>query len=303
MSDSIRCPITKQIFKFPCIAEDGKCYERYEIKKWLENNNTSPITRQRIGTNLYDNVNLKEIIEKMLEEKTELKDEQYKPLTYCPIDDLLTDKLYTYDAIKFTDILGVSTRTLIKLMKNDKAMNFILENSEDLYGKTYLGWPIEKIILHSSMDITKKAIDMYHSRKITNLHFLFFATRHKKFKIVEYFLSSKLYDINDSLKDDNLIHYICKKGNDELIKYVINYDGVNINKLDQSGKLPIHYIAEYSTIEMVRYFLSKGSKKDNLSKYLIPHLDSDILLDFISSQKKNKEQCDIDLPIAKKVKK
>lgn len=40
------CPITRELFRCPVTAEDGKVYERAAILEWLKRNPTSPLTRQ-----------------------------------------------------------------------------------------------------------------------------------------------------------------------------------------------------------------------------------------------------------------
>ena len=45
---SFYCPITKCIMTNPYIDNDGITYEYNAIKKWLDNNNTSPITRNTL---------------------------------------------------------------------------------------------------------------------------------------------------------------------------------------------------------------------------------------------------------------
>ena len=46
--DYFLCPITHDIMKDPVICIDGFTYERTAIEHWLENNQTSPITRQSL---------------------------------------------------------------------------------------------------------------------------------------------------------------------------------------------------------------------------------------------------------------
>jgi len=44
--DSLICPITWELFRDPVIAEDGHLYEREAITRWINENGTSPFTRQ-----------------------------------------------------------------------------------------------------------------------------------------------------------------------------------------------------------------------------------------------------------------
>ena len=48
MELDIICPITHEIMLEPVVCSDGITYEKTAIEKWLENNNTSPITREII---------------------------------------------------------------------------------------------------------------------------------------------------------------------------------------------------------------------------------------------------------------
>ena len=42
--DSFMCPMSLCVMTDPVSTSDGQCYERAEIEKWLEINNTSPAT-------------------------------------------------------------------------------------------------------------------------------------------------------------------------------------------------------------------------------------------------------------------
>lgn len=65
MMDSLKCPITCEIFIDPVTAQDGHTYEREAITNWLKQNPTSPITREPMTvSSLRPNY----IVKKMLEE-------------------------------------------------------------------------------------------------------------------------------------------------------------------------------------------------------------------------------------------
>ena len=46
------CPITTEIMKDPVILTDGHVYEKSAIKKWLQNNNTSPLTKINVDKDI-----------------------------------------------------------------------------------------------------------------------------------------------------------------------------------------------------------------------------------------------------------
>jgi len=67
------CPISRSVMVDPVIATDGKTYERKEILRWLENNNTSPFTKQPMSSrDLKENLELKQQISLWLAEKSSL---------------------------------------------------------------------------------------------------------------------------------------------------------------------------------------------------------------------------------------
>ena len=46
--DEFLCPISREIMFDPVVASDGRTYERLNIHTWLETNDTSPMTREKI---------------------------------------------------------------------------------------------------------------------------------------------------------------------------------------------------------------------------------------------------------------
>jgi hypothetical protein len=47
--EQIICPLSKKIFARPMVMADGNIYEQHEIKKWLESNDTSPLTGEKLS--------------------------------------------------------------------------------------------------------------------------------------------------------------------------------------------------------------------------------------------------------------
>jgi hypothetical protein len=59
--------IWQDVFREPCITAEGHTYEKKNIKEWLQNNQTSPSTRQPLDKNiLYEDKYLKLIIQNIL---------------------------------------------------------------------------------------------------------------------------------------------------------------------------------------------------------------------------------------------
>ena len=62
--DSFMCPMTLSVMEDPVSTADGQCYERAEIERWLEINDTSPATGLPLASKaLVPNLGLKKAIE------------------------------------------------------------------------------------------------------------------------------------------------------------------------------------------------------------------------------------------------
>jgi hypothetical protein len=61
--DYMLCPISRDTFEDPVVAEDGHTYNRKDIKEWFKIQQVSPMTRQPINTILRPNLLIKYIIE------------------------------------------------------------------------------------------------------------------------------------------------------------------------------------------------------------------------------------------------
>ena len=63
---AVTCPISHSLAVQPVLAEDGQCYEREEITKWLEQKHTSPVTNKRMGTGLVDHVTGRNLVSSLI---------------------------------------------------------------------------------------------------------------------------------------------------------------------------------------------------------------------------------------------
>lgn len=62
--DSLKCPITYELFREPVIGSDGHTYERENIAAWIRKHGTSPITREPMNLNsLRPNYTVKKLVE------------------------------------------------------------------------------------------------------------------------------------------------------------------------------------------------------------------------------------------------
>lgn len=64
LCETLKCPITLEIFNEPVLAQDGHTYEKSAIERWIQDNGNSPLTRQPLSlSNLYPNYTVKKMVE------------------------------------------------------------------------------------------------------------------------------------------------------------------------------------------------------------------------------------------------
>ena len=63
LPENFICPITQDIMTDPVICSDGITYEKNAIVRWLQSNNTSPVTRKYISNTLIPNIALRNTIQ------------------------------------------------------------------------------------------------------------------------------------------------------------------------------------------------------------------------------------------------
>lgn len=77
MDYDLRCPISKQIFSYPVVCEDGFTYEQEMIEEWFKKYNSSPITHKYIDKIYHRNIILEKIIECIIKMNPQLKKDIY----------------------------------------------------------------------------------------------------------------------------------------------------------------------------------------------------------------------------------
>ncbi len=66
--DEFLCPITYELMREPVVAMDGHTYEKSAIEKWLKSNQTSPRSGEPMDTITIPNMNLKKLIQDIINE-------------------------------------------------------------------------------------------------------------------------------------------------------------------------------------------------------------------------------------------
>ena len=68
MRDEFLCPITYELLREPVVALDGHTYEKSAIEKWLKSSHTSPRNGETMEDSIVPNLNLKKLIQDMINE-------------------------------------------------------------------------------------------------------------------------------------------------------------------------------------------------------------------------------------------
>ena len=66
--DEFLCPITYELLREPMCAKDGHTYEKAAIEKWLKSNRNSPRSGEPMDECLHPNINLKKLIQDLINE-------------------------------------------------------------------------------------------------------------------------------------------------------------------------------------------------------------------------------------------
>lgn len=247
-NNDIYCPILKCIFNDPVIAGDGHTYEREAIQKWLEENGTSPITREYIEPIYYSNMFMKNIVDQVLFNNPDLKCEQYV-LTICITDIVNSIHNNMFDINRITNVI-------IKGFENiewSKEMNILLDHPNIL--------EIVKKINLDEFDIQIKH-EIIDGRVID-----WFIDECKNIDAVIYIIENTNYDIHE---------------NKTLLTGLIAVDA----KIDK--KIAECFLHKYSGINMTKRIIQNGNNiGDYIFGELCMRKDGHEIIDKILSENKD----------------
>ena len=255
------CPITGQIFHEPVSVEDGIIYEKTAILTWLAEHDTSPMTRQKISSNVHLVQLIKNKIEKYLKEHPEYIKHQYvvskkykdnKRIIQKIISDKDFNKLLKYEEYMITDTdykddyqFNISLiQTLCECCENDDIIMHVLDNCVDLKKKVLFKnvktayYPIHVICEYGSPTVIKHVVN-------------------------------KGVKLNLKTNDGhNALHILCRYSDIECISLAINC-GADINAINKYGKTPVHDVCKYGdicSIELLSTLSANFHKLDNKKK-------------------------------------
>jgi ankyrin repeat protein len=89
---------------------------------------------------------------------------------------------------------------------------------------------------------------------ITHLQY---ATIHNSFKTVEYFVSKKDTNVNETNNDTNwtALHFACYYGHVDVVKFLLNDSNANIQMKTSNGCTSLHLAARFGHLNVVQYLI------------------------------------------------
>ena len=147
--EDIICPITSQIMADPVVIASGHTYEREAILKWLENNNTDPLTNEKLSNKaVMQNITMKKMIVSFVD-----KSKKNNP-------DII-DKIYLPNALIQTLILSLQKNEINvfveTLGKDSRLLSNDLQGNKNLFMLTceFASLDILNIVLNKLADKIK----------------------------------------------------------------------------------------------------------------------------------------------------
>ena len=218
------CPITNKIPQDPVIADDGYCYERYAIEKWMEKYTISPVTKEQMRTCLTNSIQLSKY---------------------------LANKNIPKGGIpKVVESIAINL-SKEKPIEKIKLSSFTREQIRDIITK--------KIGFEEFVDKLEDINEIGHNGFYRNCTILYFVVFYGELSQVKY-LISKGANIELTTKDcygKRAIHAACSNKNPEISKYLIDL-GCDLECTMTCGWRPIHYAVDGQFIEIVNYLIDKG---------------------------------------------
>ncbi len=288
------CPISQSYFLDPVMADDGHIYERKFIEKWLEKNNTSPMTRELMSDNFISN----NIFNNMLKAYYLVHPENKPCNKNSFVDDLKNnafdiDKIDAYMEIihemdNYIYPLNYTLAYFWKIFSNESFVGFLIDNFEKTIHKDYQ--LIHYICLFSNRRMIRKIINFYSDKDLNvqdkmgntpiccaylNSHLLDI----DKFKIIKLFLENDVdLEIPIFRESHNLIHLVCSryvgisaKYQFEIIKLLIEH-GVDMIAVNKYGNNPLYFICSDMTnltdeyqYEIIKLYSDNGVRMINTS--------------------------------------
>lgn len=236
------CPLTKLIFSDPVIALDGNFYENVAIKTYLQKNNSSPITGNKMGSMLIEAHRMKEMVNDFLTQNPEYKNKVF--LANKPFYLFVNEFKQNLMCGKYTELKDYSSVVL----------NTEMNKISTIFEMVCKLCPVDiiKAVIDNSIDY-----DTYGFDKLKPLHI---ACKYSTPDVVMH-LVDKGVDINSGdLNGETPLGYRLMYNSDDykvLLEKFIN-NGANINNVNNSGYTIGHYLLNINDLDSLKMLIDKG---------------------------------------------
>jgi ankyrin repeat protein len=272
------CPLSKKIFLNPVIIADGYFYEKNEIEKWLCDNDTSPVTGEKLShLNIIPCHTFKEFINNVLDATVELslelgskmKRDQYvesnshadnKFIIRKIIDKGLYEKLLNYTQFSIT--LDNSIITLLEKCEDIDVIKHLIDNTIDLYryrkAIPYIMEMSSDLILYA---LQKEKINV----KMINPVYVCY---HNNLEVLKLVANDNIINITDPAPP--LLAAIFNENKLEsykIVQYLLEHNFDLNAKFGFAGDSYIHKIATHSTVEIMKLFVQKKVDPNGINLY------------------------------------
>lgn len=274
--NDIYCPITKQIFNRPVIADDGYRYEKFALCKHIEQNGAKSPTTRHIISNYTDDKLFAKMIDVFLENNEDLCANRFPSECY---DDYFENRKLCQDYIrrkdfnKFSEYKNILLGDIVDGSNNKIIMQYICENLTDvnvfqkiinnavdvnIFTGSYK--PLYYVLRSSSVNLINKSIELnFDVDSITDnnesiTHIICASdrlTEAEKKTIINKLYSANKIDITRKTKD-GLFE----------ISLVAYYDINIVSNIILNNKIDINIMCELLNIDFLEKFFISNPEKD-----------------------------------------
>ena len=236
------CPITKMIFLQPVMADDGIIYEEHAIRDWYaHNNNTSPITKEKMSDTLKPILAIKNTIDEYLKIYPHEKEEQFAPLRTHEANKKLIDKIFK-EGKNYQNLLSYTNFNMEYIFLIKKTSIFCENASVD----------VQKYFIDNCDNIEEK-----NDNRCSLIHCVFFKS---PMEIVKHILSKNISfnEANYDIAGDNPVHWLCQNKNLTIEILIQVTDKIkDFHKKNTSGKTPFYYLCSENrnNTALIRYYI------------------------------------------------
>lgn len=334
---SITCPLSHEIFFEPVIGPGGFTYERDLIEVWLEQKGKCPITHSKVKKwKLIPNISMKTLVNDVLENNPDLKDDVYLPLyRFEIVKNIMTEgnynKLKNYKKYKLTKLFKRDQLRVLRKCDND-IIKHIIDHSNEYEKGTYkaihnickytnpeiikhlvekgvnlesttksLKRPIHYVCINQDLEafniLVEKGVDI-HCKDKDGFQSIHYAAREGKVDILKRLIELGA-NIN-ALNDEHCLTPLmlaCRNDHIECINVLVNQTDINLSLEDVDQWYAIHFACKYSRPDAVRYLLDAGAPFELLKGNCFTKFFKEKKIDILELIRDNEIMNDLDKDI------